>query len=81
MEERIAALEAAVAALQTLITQMTDALYESNEHYQTINTEVNSTLKNDMANMDGKIAVNTNGIADANNAIDDLAVAILEGGM
>lgn len=81
MEERVAQLEAAVEALQAQLTQMIDALYESNEHYQTINTEVNSTIKNDMGNMDGKITVNANGIADANSAIDDLAVAILEGGM
>lgn len=79
MEERVAALEAAVEALQAQITQMIDALYESNEHYQTIGTEVNSTLKNDMGNMDNRVNTNAAGIVDLSGAVDDLIVAILEG--
>lgn len=79
MEERVAQLEAAVEALQAQVTQMIDALYESNEHYQTINTEVNSTLKNDMGNMDNRVNTNASGIVDLNGAVDDLIVAILEG--
>ena len=79
MEERIEQLEAAVETLQAQFAQIIDALYESNEHYQIIDNEVNSTLKNDMGNMDGEIISNANNIANANEAINDLAVAILEG--
>ena len=79
MEKRITALESEVAELRLQLTQLIDALYESNEHYQTIDREVNSTLKNDMGNM--SVAIDGMGVAvgSANSAIDDLAVAILEG--
>lgn len=76
MEERIARLEEEVLELREQLTQMIDALYVANDHYQTINAEVNSTLKNDMGNMDNSINTNARSIVDLNGVVDDIIVAI-----
>lgn len=76
LEERVSELEEIVNTLWDLVNTN---LAQINDGYQSMLTEVNTVIKNDEINIDAKTITNANNISAANAAIDDLAIAILEG--